>query len=105
MAAYGLFAVSLLRRREEFPSDLTLEQAFEILEGALVESHQHLPEGFTWKEALETLRSRMSSRKNIDWKEIEDALKTYQEFRYGGHKYTSAEIHSVLLLAKNVRRA
>lgn len=98
-----MFAVSLLRRREEFPSGLTLEQAFEILEEALRESRQNLPEGFTWNEALKTLRSRLGST-NLNWKEIENALKTYQEFRYGGHKYTSAEIYSILLLAKNVRR-
>lgn len=62
-----------------------------------------MPQGFTWNEALETLRSRLRFRKNLNWKEIESALKTYQESRYGGYKYTSAEIQSILLLAKNVR--
>jgi hypothetical protein len=102
MVAYVLIILALLKgRTKRFPENVTLEQAFRILEASLKESFPELPEGYTWKEIITKLRS---TRMNIDWWEVEDTLKKYEAHRYGGFDFKNPDPHSVLRIAQQLPR-
>jgi hypothetical protein len=71
------FAALRQRRRNVEPSNLM--EAFNGLELALKESVPDLPSGFTWEEALARLKSS-----GVKTEAMEDALKSYEAYRYGG---------------------
>jgi hypothetical protein len=75
-ASLGFAALGQRRRKVE-PSNLM--EAFNGLELALKESVPDLPSGFTWEEALARLKSS-----GVKTEAMEDALKSYEEYRYGG---------------------
>lgn len=54
---------------------------FEALGQALKERFPDLPSGFTLREGLARARELVP---NLNWKEIDDALRAYEDYRYGG---------------------
>ena len=78
-------------------------EAFQLLETSLHETFPDLPQGFTWNEAFVRLKSLGLSRE-LDWWEIENTLKKYEAFRYGGIEYSTINVPSILRLANSLPR-
>jgi hypothetical protein len=87
-----LFAVLGRRRRKVNASNLA--DAFGGLELALKQTVPDLPVGFTWEEAVASLRSY-----GVQTKGMEDALRGYEEFRYGGTPLPDLDFREVLKVA------
>jgi hypothetical protein len=100
---YLMITVHLLQRRNAVPSDVSLRDAFIILERCLRQAYPDLPEGFTWKEAISKIKSSSGDEKT-DWGEIDALLEKYEAFRYGGLDYQSTDVKIVLRLAKRLER-
>jgi hypothetical protein len=92
----GLAAGILRNRRHGIPSDPTVEDAFRVLEKALTRTFPDLPPGYTWGEVMERLKSL---NLELDWWEIENTFRKYQDFRYGGITYRNANVDAILRLA------
>jgi hypothetical protein len=71
-----------------------LAEAFKGLEVALKQAVPDLPEGFTWGDAVARLRSA-----GIQTNGMEDALKGYEEYRYGGTPLPNVDFHEVVIVA------
>jgi hypothetical protein len=104
VVAYVLIGVALLRRQEKLPKDVKLEQAFTILEKSIDRSYPDLQRGYTWKEVMAILKSAKPKIGEIDWIDLENTLKRYEAFRYGGVNYENVDPHSVLRLAQKLQR-
>lgn len=101
---YAMIGVSLLRGRTIIADDASMEQAFAILEASLKRFYPELPDGFTWREALSKIQSSSTRTQNLDWYEIEDTLKRYEAFRYGGINYENPNVRSVIRLVRRLER-
>ena len=104
VAEYAMVGISLFRGRSRISDDATLEQAFAILEASLKRSHPDLHDGFTWREALFKIQSSSHRSQSLDWDEIEDTLKKYEAFRYGGLNYENSDVRSVIRLVRRLER-
>lgn len=104
LIAYALLAFVLLRAKKEIPKDLTLEQAFAILEDCLKRYYPSLKDGYTWQEALSNLKSANPAINQIDWNEMENILKRYEAFRYGGVSYGYIDPGAVVRLAQKLKK-
>jgi hypothetical protein len=72
-----------------------LAEAFKGLEVALKQAVPDLPDGFTWGDAVARLRSA-----GIPTNGMENALKGYEEYRYGGTPLpTNVDFHEVVVVA------
>jgi hypothetical protein len=90
-----VFAVVGRRRHRVNASNLA--DAFSGLEMALKQAVPDLPAGFTWEEAV----ARLSSS-GIQTKGMEDALKGYEEYRYGGTPLPDLDFREVLKVANTL---
>ena len=99
---YVLVVVGAIKERSrKLPSDPTIEEAFRILESSLKMSFPDLPEGYTWKEVMNRLRTL---NLETDWYEIENTFRKYEDYRYGGIEYKNANAKAVLKLAMSLPR-
>jgi hypothetical protein len=71
-----------------------LAEAFKGLEVALKQAIPDLPDGFTWGDAVARLRSA-----GIQTNGMENALKGYEEYRYGGTPLPDVDFHEVVIVA------
>jgi len=100
---YLLLLVGIVRvRSRRIPKNLTVEQAFKILESSLKNSFPDLPEGYTWREVMFRLRALNPERE--DWFEIENTFRKYEDYRYGGMEYRNVNAQAVLKLALSLPR-
>jgi hypothetical protein len=95
-ASLGFAALGLRRRKIE-PSNLM--EAFKGLELALKEAVPDLPSGFTWEEALARLKSS-----GVKTEAMEDALKSYEAYRYGGAPLPDLDYREVVNVANTLGR-
>jgi hypothetical protein len=91
------FAALRQRRRKLEPSNLM--EAFNGLELALKEAVPDLPSGFTWEEALTRLKSS-----GVKTEAMEDALKSYEAYRYGGAPLPDLDYREVVNVANMLGR-
>ena len=92
---YAPLALALLRRRTRRVKAKNLAEAFKGLERALKQAVPDLPAGFTWGEAVARLRSA-----GVPTKGMENALKGYENYRYGGTPLPSdLDFHEVVKVA------
>jgi len=77
----------------------SVEDAFAVLEKALRASYPDLPEGFTWNEVLTRLKS---SKQDLSWREIDQTLRKYEAYRYGGVACPDINVSAVLRLAQSL---
>ena len=91
------FAALRQRRRKVEPSNLM--EAFNGLELALKESVPGLPSGFTWEEALARLKSS-----GVKTEAMEDALKGYEAYRYGGTPLPDLDYREVVNVTHKLGR-
>lgn len=102
---YAFIAVALLIRRKSKPLEgVTLEESFRILETELGKAYPDLGNGYTWQEIVQRLRTSNSGISETEWSEIENVLKKYEAFRYGGVNYGDVDPHSVVMLARRLPR-
>jgi hypothetical protein len=95
--AYVLLALRIIRIRYfSKPEISNTIEAFQLLEVALREKFPELPEGFTWGDAMSTLKQM---NLDINWGRLEAALIDYESYRYGGSQPSSADPQEVLRLA------
>jgi hypothetical protein len=92
-----VFAVLRFRRLRIEASDLG--EAFNGLELALKQALPDLPSGFTWEEAMARLRSS-----GVQTEGMEDALRGYEEYRYGGGPLPALDYRGVLRVANALGR-
>ncbi|MDA4111604.1 MAG: hypothetical protein OK439_03635 [Thaumarchaeota archaeon] len=97
----GLLLGIIRGRRFRLPSNPTVEEAFKILEKSLTRTFPDLPAGYTWKEVVNRLKA---SNLDLDWYEIEDTVRKYEEFRYGGIDYKNANVDAILRLAVSLKK-
>jgi hypothetical protein len=91
---YIPLVLSAVRRRRRKVSASNLADAFDGLELALKEAVPDLPAGFTWEEAVARLRSS-----GVQTAGMEDALRRYEEYRYGGLPLPDLDFREVVKLA------
>jgi len=91
---YVPLVFAAVRRRRQKVNASNLADAFTGLELALKEAVPDLPAGFTWEEAVARLRSS-----GVQTKGMEDALKGYEEYRYGGLPLPDLDFREVVKLA------
>jgi len=96
-ALYVPLVIAALRRRRQKVNATNLADAFAGLEQALKEAVPGLPAGFTWEEAIARLRSS-----GVQTKGMEDILKRYEEYRYGGSPLPDLDFHEVVNLANRL---
>jgi hypothetical protein len=102
-----MLLVGLLRpRAPPIPRVATLAEAFQLLEYWLRRAYPDLPEGFTWREALERAPK---SDKRIDWQRLLSIIERYEAYRYGGSRLEDTDPGEVLrwaaVLARGARGA
>lgn len=88
-----LFWTALGRRRRRVKAS-NLADAFSGLELALKDAVPDLPAGFTWEQAVVRLRSS-----GVQTQGMEDALRGYEEYRYGGVPMPDVDFHEVVKVA------
>jgi hypothetical protein len=91
---YIPLVIAALGRRRHRVSASNLADAFGGLELALKESVPDLPAGFTWEEAVARLNSS-----GVQTTGMEDALKGYEEYRYGGIPLPDLDFREVVKVA------
>ena len=89
--------LAALRRRNRKVTASNLADAFNGLELALKDAVPDLPAGFTWEEAIARLRSS-----GIPTEGMEGALKSYEEYRYGGLPLPDLDFREVLKVANMI---
>jgi hypothetical protein len=99
---YVVLAIGIVRnRRDRLPKNPTVEDAFKYLELSLGRAFPDLPPGFTWKEAISKLKML---NLELDWVEIENTFKKYEDYRYGGIQYKDANVVAIMRLASRLPR-
>jgi len=93
-ALYALLLVNVYRGRKQKVVAGNLAEAFRTLESALKIGVPDLPAGFTWEEAVARLKV-----KEVDSKAIEDALKSYEAYRYGGLPLPDSDYKEIVRVA------
>ena len=91
---YAALAIAILKRRMRRVSAKNLAQAFKSLELALKQAVPDLPAGFTWGEAVARLRSA-----GVKTNGMENALKGYEDYRYGGTPLPDLDFLEVVKVA------
>lgn len=99
---YIVLAIGIVRnRRGRLPENPTVEDAFKYLELSLTRAFPDLPPGFTWKEVISKLKML---NLELDWVEIENTFKKYEDYRYGGIQYKDANVEAIMRLASRLPR-
>jgi hypothetical protein len=102
VALYALLVVGIIRTRSGgVPTNPTMEYALGMLEKSLRSSFPDMPEGYTWREVIARLKA---SRKDLNWPEIDDALKAYEESRYGAITNEKANAWPIIRLTLSLPR-
>jgi hypothetical protein len=94
IALYIPLVLAALRQRRHKVTASNLADAFNGLELALKEAVPDLPAGFTWEEAITRLRSS-----GVRTEGMEGALKSYEEYRYGGLPLPDLDFREVVKVA------
>jgi Domain of unknown function (DUF4129) len=97
IALYSPLVVAALRRRRRKVTASNLADAFNGLELALKEAVPDLPAGFTWEEAVARLRAS-----GVRTEEMEGALRSYEEYRYGGLPLPDLDFREVVKVANMI---
>jgi len=98
---YGSALGGLLRARQLAFRPKDTAKSFSLLERSLKKAFPDLPEGFTWREALERLEG---TDLKVDWQEVTRALIQYEGWRYGEMIKPSDVDPEVVRLAKELSR-
>jgi hypothetical protein len=91
---YAALAFTVLSGRARRVNAENLAEAFKGLEAALKQAVPDLPDGFTWGDAVARLRSA-----GIQTSGMENALKGYEAYRYGGTPLPNVDYHEVVMIA------
>jgi hypothetical protein len=91
---YVALVFTVLSGRARRVNAENLAEAFKGLEVALKQAVPDLPDGFTWGDAVARLRSA-----GIQTNGMENALKGYEEYRYGGTPLPDVDFHEVVMVA------
>ena len=91
---YAALVMAILKRRTRRVSAKNLADAFKGLETALKQAAPDLPAGFTWGDAVARLKSA-----GLQTNGMENALKGYEDYRYGGTPLPDLDFHEVVKVA------
>ena len=91
---YAALVFTVLSGRTRRVNAENLAEAFKGLEAALKQAVPDLPDGFTWGDAVARLRSA-----GIQTSGMENALKGYEEYRYGGTPLPNVDFQRVVMIA------
>jgi hypothetical protein len=100
-AIYALLAFQLLasRRNRALPDGMS--GAFAALAAEIKRSMPTVPPGFTWGEALGAIRKL---RLDLDWSAVEEGVRQYELYRYGGREEPKTGYSEIARLARALRR-
>lgn len=101
---YALLAAQLLGSgRAGAPGRATgVAEAFALLGTEIRRTVPGIPSGFTWEEGVEGAR-RLKIK--VDWPRVEEAVRRYEEYRYGGKEEPVGGYEEIGRLARELRRA
>jgi hypothetical protein len=94
IALYAPLVFAAVQRRRRRVAATNLVEAFNGLELALKNAVPDLPAGFTWEEAVDRLKAS-----GVWTVEMEDALKGYEAYRYGGAPLPDIDFRAVVEVA------
>ena len=97
-------ALLFLRKESDVPADISLDEAFNVLDISIKQSYPDLPQGYTWKEILNRIKIDHQYQSKTDWFDVEDTLKRYESFRYGGIQFENEDSRPILRLARMLKR-
>jgi hypothetical protein len=97
VALFVPLVLAVFRRRRHRVKASNLADAFGGLELALKQAVPDLPAGFTWEEAVARLKSS-----GVKTEGMEQALKGYEEFRYGGSPLPNLDFREVVKVANRI---
>ncbi|MHB1907573.1 MAG: hypothetical protein ACYCQJ_01730 [Nitrososphaerales archaeon] len=110
---YGLAAVNIvlyivlieayLRNRRAFriPKVSSAKQAFDYFESSYVAIFPQEQDGFTWGDAL--ARARSLSLAGVDWESVENSVRQYEAYRYGGVETQNIDTYPIMKVAMLLR--
>jgi len=102
IALYALLALQLVRSRLQAPTRAeTIGEAFALFGVEIRRSVPSIPPGFTWEEAVAQARKLSLA---VDWPKLDEAVRTYEGYRYGGAGEPRAGYEEVSRLARELRR-
>ena len=96
----SLVAGLIARRRPPTPASEDIRSAFVLLDGALRKAFPDLPEGFTWREGMTKAKKKGLQ---LDWKELDKTLRSYEAYRYGGADEPKSSQSELLRLVRALR--
>lgn len=97
-------ALLFLRKEPDVPAHISLHEAFNALDLSIKQSYPDLPQGYTWKEILIRIKTDYQHQQKTDWTDVEDTLKRYESFRYGGVQFENEDSRPILRLARMLKR-
>jgi hypothetical protein len=99
---YVILALGIAKSRQaRLPKNPTVDDAFRILEVSIFRAFPDLPSGFTWNEVMNKVKTL---NLDLDWSEIENTFRKYEDYRYGGIEYTNANVDVILRLSSELPR-
>lgn len=81
VALFSLLAVQIFRRKGGPATAASVTEAFALLGAEIRRAVPDIHPGFTWEEAVAQLRGM---RMRVDWFKVDRAVRSYEEYRYGG---------------------
>jgi hypothetical protein len=102
VAVYASVALGLFMggRRRKAPPAAGDDAMFNQIESALQRRLPRLPDGFTMREGLSSVRS---IEPDLAWDQIEKSLEGYEAYRYGGGPPPSGERPELAKLIQRLR--
>ena len=101
----GVFAVLVagvaLTEMRRPPKVTGSREAFELLERSIGSSIAGMPDGYSWGEALKTIKG---TGVRADWDNFEKRLADYQAHRFGGGPEPQEDWNEVVRVALKLRR-
>ena len=91
----------VVRRKQRILQITNLNEAFELLEKRLKRAFPDLRDGFTWNEVMGRVKPLY---RKVGWVEVDQVLKKYQAFRYGGDDPGDVRVDSIVKLAMTLPR-
>ena len=102
-ALYALLIVQLKSGQEgRRGNPMGVVEAFALLGAEIRRSMPSMPPGFTWEEAIVEARKL---EVDVDWPRVDEAVRSYEGYRYGGKEAPVAGYEEIRRLARELRHA
>lgn len=113
LIVYGLVALDIVlyivliegyfrnKRAFRIPKVSSAKEAFDYFESSYMAVFPQEQDGFTWGDAL--ARSRTLSLAGVDWESVENSIRQYEAYRYGGVETQKIDTYPIIKVAMLLR--